>query len=140
MRLGEEGGAGPEVVGADFLRGEGLRLPHIRVADDGQAILEALQRLERARAQIEAATELRGSPQVLGRAPLVAPRGSVRVLDGDEPRLLHFGGHIAPEPAGGNHAVQERQRKRGPRAPEKGPPWDVGSGDELHVVLLSVTG
>ena len=116
VRLGEEGGAGPEVVGADFLRGEGLRLPHIGVADDGQAILEALQRLERARAQIEAATELRGSPQVLGRAPLVAPRGSVRVLDGDEARLSAL--RLATSPQSLRAGIMLSRRGSASAAPE----------------------
>ena len=130
MRLGQEDGAGPEVVAADLGGRKRLGHPDVGVADDGQVLAVRLQRAERARAQIEVAACRGRSPQVLRAAPGVGAGGAVHHLHADQTNRIEFGPGGRRYPAGRMHRIQEGQGQRGGAdVTEKCTPRDVLASD-----------
>ena len=133
VRLRQEDGARTEVVSADFRQRDGLRHPHVGVADDREVVAIGLERAQWVVGdQREVAAGGLGCEEVLARAELVAAGQAVHLLDADEPRPVGCGRFDAG-PSGGNHRVQERQRHRRPHAAEERPAGHMLSRDEVHV-------
>lgn len=113
VHLGEEGGAGAEVVAADLGGIESLGVPHVGVADDGEVLPVGLEGLERGGREIEVAADRGRGPQVLLDADGGAARRAVDHLDRGEADLAEPG--LREGGARGDHGVEEGQGHGGPR-------------------------
>ena len=91
-----------------------------QAADDGELLLEILQRREDGRQ--------REVPALGGRRPLLHD-GAVGEVDESEPRLARRGGR-AQRGGAGNHRVEQWQRHRHARAAQHGAPGEMFLGDE----------
>jgi hypothetical protein len=119
MRLREEDRARPEVVAADFRRGECFGHLHVGVRHDRHVVAIRLERRHRVvRHHRVVAARLFRRPQVLACAEHVAAGLAVDFLDADQPRRI--GKHLAARPRRRNHGVQERQGHRGACASKEG--------------------
>jgi len=85
VRLREEHRARSEVVAADFRQRERLGVAQVGVADDGDVVLERLERRQAGLRQVEVAADLLRRPQVLGDPELRAAGASVHHLHRHQP-------------------------------------------------------
>ena len=125
------------MVTTDLRRRKGLCHPAVRIADDGEVVLIITEWRERVNVrQLEVLADDLGRVQELRRAPFVAARESVDLLDHDQRRLLlRHSCHGATHAPGGDHRVQIGQADAGAEPLQECPTSDVFPGYELHRLL-----
>src|SRR5262245_64369085 len=120
------------MVAADLVRLICLRHARVRVAHDGEVVAVALERRERARAQVEVAPDRGGCREVLRCTQRVAPRRTVHHFDAHETRPVDDAGHAAPAASTGHHSIEEREGYSCTYPLQEGAAIEVLTGYEVH--------
>ena len=135
VALGQEDGAGAEMVAADLVGGKRLGHFHVRVGDDRQIVPERFERRDAGRAEVEVTAQAGRAPQVQLLPQRCGSGGTVYVLDANQPRTIVLGQDTRAEPARRNHGVEEGERDSRAHASEEGASSNVTTGQDVHLFV-----